>query len=194
MCAYPRPVLADPSPDLSRHRRLVLFGVTGSGKSALAARLAAAAGLPYVAVDDLMWRPGWVQLDRDAQVEALRPYAEREAWVMDSMWSATRDLVLSRADLVVALDYPRRVSLLRLLARTWRRLRTREEVCGGNTERWSSALSRDSIVAWHWRTFERKHREIAALVEATSGPPVLRFTDPRETDAWVRSLESRAAG
>ncbi|MBR7744144.1 adenylate kinase [Phycicoccus sp. BSK3Z-2] len=186
-------MLVDPPPDLSRHRRIVLFGVTGSGKSTVAVRLAAAGGMPYVAVDDLYWRPGWVQLGKPEQVEAVQPHAEGPAWVMDGLWSASRDVVLPRADLVVALDFPRRVSLGRLLTRTVRRVRTHEEVCGGNTESWRQALSRDSIVAWHWRSFERKHREVDRLVSDPDAPPVVRFTDPRALDAWLRALEDRAA-
>jgi adenylate kinase family enzyme len=141
-------VLVDPPHDLARHPRIVLHGVTGSGKSTPAARLAALTGAPLVSVDDLMWRPGWVQLTDEEQVEAIRPWAQRPAWVMDSLWSATRPVVLPRADLLVTLDFPRRVSLTRLLARTVRRARTGEEFCGGNTESWRRALSTDSIVAW----------------------------------------------
>jgi adenylate kinase family enzyme len=141
-------VLVDPPHDLTRHPRIVLHGVTGSGRSTPAARLAALTGAPLVSVDDLMWRPGWVQLTDEEQVEAIRPWAQRPAWVMDSLWSATRPVVLPRADLLVTLDFPRRVSLTRLLARTVRRARTGEEFCGGNTESWRRALSTDSIVAW----------------------------------------------
>lgn len=53
---------------------MVLHGVTGSGTSVLWRRLAALTGAPYVSVDDLMWRPGWVQLRADEQVEAIRPW------------------------------------------------------------------------------------------------------------------------
>ncbi len=186
-------MLIAPPQDLSRHRRIVILGVTGSGKSSLAVRLAVAGGMPYVAVDDLMWRPGWVQLDADAQVAAVRGHVDGPAWVLDSVWSATRDVVLPRTDLVVALDYPRRVSLGRLLGRTAHRLRTREEVCGGNTESWRQALSRDSIIAWHVRSFHRKHEQIERMCAAPDGPPVARFTDPRATDAWLRRLEHAAA-
>lgn len=186
-------MLLDPPPDLSRHRRIVIHGVTGSGKSSMAVRLATVGGMPHIAVDDLMWRPGWVQLSAEDQVEAIRPVAQDPAWVMDALWRSTRDVVLPRTDLVVALDYPRRVSLGRLLNRTLHRLRDHEEICGGNTESWRQTLSRDSIVAWHFRSFERKRHEIAAWSEAADGPPVLRFTDPQAAEAWLRSLERAAA-
>ena len=187
--AYHRAVLVPPPADLSRDRRVVLYGVTGSGKSTLAARIADLGGMPYVSTDDVMWRPGWVQVPAEEQAEALRARAEAPAWVIDSLWSATRELVLPRSDLVVALDYPRRTSLTRLLRRTASRLHTREEVCGGNVETWGSVLSRDSIIAWHARSFAGKHDQIERWCEDPDGPRVVRFTDPRQTDAWLRHLE-----
>jgi len=141
-----------------------------------------------------MWRPGWVQLTDDEQVEAIRPWAEQPAWVMDSLWTATRPVVLPRVDLLVALDHPRRVSLGRLLRRTWHRLRSQQEFCGGNTESWRRTFSTDSIFAWHVRSFRRKRAEGTAWAADAGGPPVVRFTSPRQVDAWLRTLERAHAG
>jgi ADP-ribose pyrophosphatase YjhB (NUDIX family) len=41
-------------------RRILIYGVTGSGKTTLAARLAGATGIGWHCVDDLSWEPGWV--------------------------------------------------------------------------------------------------------------------------------------
>lgn len=182
-------MLVDPPPHLRHHRRIVVYGVTGSGKSTLAARLSSLTGIPLVRVDDLMWRPGWVQLSADEQVEVIRPHVDRPEWVMDAMWSATRPLVLGRTDLVVALDHPRRVSLGRLVRRTATRLVTREPVCGGNTESWRSALSSDSIIAWHFRSFAAKRATIEAWATAAGPPSVVRLTSCAAADAWLRTLE-----
>lgn len=182
-------MLIAPPPHLRDHRRIVVYGVTGSGKSTLAARLAVVTGLPHVPVDDLVWQPGWVKLDAAAQVEAVRPVVEWPEWVIDSPWTATRPLVLGRADLVVALDLPRWVSLSRLLRRTATRLVTREPVCGDNTESWRAVVSRDSIIAWHFRSFARKRATIEAWAADAGGPPVVRLTSPVAVEVWLRALE-----
>ncbi len=167
----------------------MVHGVTGSGKSTLAARLAEITGIPHVPVDDLMWRPGWVQLDPAEQVEAIRPVLARPEWVMDAVWRATKPFVLERTDLLVALDLPRRVSLGRLLRRTASRLVTRKPVCGGNTESWRQSFSGDSIVAWHFRSFASKRAQQLQWAADPSAPPLVRFTSPRDVDAWLRVLE-----
>lgn len=182
-------MLVPPPADLARHRRIVLYGVTGSGKSTLAARLADVGGMPYVSTDDVMWRPGWVQVPAAEQPGRMVERVGGPAWVVDSLWTSTRELLLPRLDLLVALDYPRRTSLTRLLRRTAHRLVTHEEVCGGNTESWRQTFSRESIVAWHVRSFAAKHAQIERWCSDPAGPPVVRFTDPRQTEAWLRHLE-----
>ena len=97
----------------------------------------------------------------------------------------------ARADVVLALDYPRWLSLLRLLRRTARRLRSGERICNGNTETLRGVVGRDSIIAWHFRSFAVVRREIAALESAPSGPPVVRLTSQRATDAGWRTCAPR---
>ena len=50
-------------------------------------------------------------------------------------------------------------------------------------------MSTDSIVAWHFRTFGGRHAAAQAWAVDAGGPPVVRFTSPRQVDAWLRTLE-----
>lgn len=168
-----------------------MYGVTGSGKTVLASRLAELTGHELVLVDDLCWQPGWVQLPVDQQRRMLAAVCARDSWVLDSAWGVWSDLVLGRADLVVALDYPRLVSLRRLLRRTVVRIVDRRPVCNGNTETWRTAFSRESIVAWHFRSFASKRRRIAAWEADPAAPPVVRLRHPRETEEWLTRQAER---
>ena len=169
-------------------QRVLVYGVTGSGKSTLAQRVAARTGLPYVAVDDLTWQPGWVQLPTEEQRRLLTEVCAADRWVLDSAYGTWTDVVLARADLVVGLDYPRWVSLGRLLRRTALRVVDRQEVCGGNVETLRQALSDESIVRWHFRSFARKRERIVRWQADPAMPRVLRLTSPRETEAWLAGL------
>ena len=42
--------------------RVLIYGVTGSGKTTLAQQVAVRTGLPFHSVDDLTWQPGWVEV------------------------------------------------------------------------------------------------------------------------------------
>lgn len=103
-----KPIPANPS-------RVLFYGVTGSGKSSAAHLYAAASGLPeFSADDDIGWLPGWQQRSTEQQREIAADVAARDRWVLDSAYGVWRDIVVPRAELVVALDYPRWLSLSRL--------------------------------------------------------------------------------
>ena len=132
--------------------------------------------------------PGWVERPRDDLVSRI---ASSDEWVLDTAYSHWRDLVLPRTELIVALDYPRLVSLARLTRRTARRLVTREASCNGNTESFRQSLSSRSIFAWHFRSFARKRAQIAAWQADPSGPPVVRLRSPRRTKVWLTAFRKR---
>ncbi len=166
----------------------MILGVTGSGKSVLAARVARLIGSPDHTMDDLYWTPGWLKVPVEQRLEAYAAIAASPRWVVDGLPSAARAVLLPRADLVVALDYPRWLSLGRLLRRTARRLVTGEEVCNGNVERLRDTLGRESIIAWHFRSYASVRAEITALGADADAPPVRRMATQRATDAWLERL------
>ncbi len=175
-------------PVVSSARRILLLGVTGSGKSTLARTLETRHGIPAVDVDALAWRPGWVKTP-DAELRAAAAeVAKHEAWVLDSAWTAIRPVVLPRVQLIVALDLPRRVSLTRLIARTARRVVTREPVCGDNVETLRGVLSRESIIGWHFRSFASKRRQMTAWAQDPAMPPLLRLNTTADVEAFLARL------
>ena len=172
-------------------RRLLLIGVTGSGKTTLARGLEARCGIPAVDVDAMAWRPGWVKTPDEELAAAAARVAAGEAWVMDSAWTAIRPVVLPRAELVVALDLPRWLSLARLLRRTATRALTREPVCGDNVESVRNVFSRDSIIAWHFRSFAAKRAQMLAWEADPDVPPVLRLRTAAEVDQWLAGRRTK---
>lgn len=166
--------------------------VTGSGKTTLAQQIGEATGLRWHSVDDeIGWLPGWVERSRDEQRDLASRIASSEEWVIDTAYGHWREVVLARAELIVALDYPRMVSLARLLRRTATRVITRELACNGNRESLRQELSSDSIIVWHFRSFSRKRERIAAWEADPSAPPVVRLRSPRVTEEWLAELRVR---
>ncbi|WP_027479202.1 P-loop NTPase family protein [Gryllotalpicola ginsengisoli] len=174
-------------------RRILIHGVTGSGKSTAAVRIAQRLGVPAVLADDIGWLPGWVQRDPEEQLALVDAATARDGWVLDSSYSSWRDLVLPRVDLILGLDYPRWFSLQRLLRRTARRIRTREEICNGNRESLGRAFARDSIVAWHFQTWKAKRETMRRWAADPTMPQTILFRTPRELDRWIEALPARAS-
>jgi adenylate kinase family enzyme len=169
-------------------QRIVVVGATGSGKSTLAGQLAARLGGALVDLDALNWGPDWTP----APVPVLRERASAalagDCWVVAGNYSKVRDIVWSRADTLIWLDYPLPLILWRLFRRTIRRVFTQEELWGGNRERFRTQFaSRDSLFLWALQTHYRRRREFPAdLVKPEYAHlRVLRFHRPGELDRWL---------
>jgi adenylate kinase family enzyme len=171
-----------------------VYGVTGSGKSTLAARISDATGIPWTHVDDLTWEPDWVAVPKSEQRRRFLQICAGETWILDTAYSSWLDVPLARTDLVVGLDYPRWLSLGRLLRRTCARIIDRRTICNGNVETVRGTLSRDSIIAWHFQTFRSRRRRIQGWAANPDGPRTVRLRSPKETDAWLETLQAEAGG
>ena len=169
--------------------RVLIYGVTGSGKTTLARRVAERTGLPFHDVDDLTWEPGWIAVPPEEQRRRIAKICSDDRWILDSASTPWRDLVLARADLIVALDYPRWRSLAWLTRRTVGRVLTRRLVCNGNTETFRQMLARDSIIVWHFRSFARKRARMRAWAADRAGPEVVLLTSQAATRRWLASLQ-----
>jgi adenylate kinase family enzyme len=167
--------------------RILVYGVTGSGKTALAERISRATGIPWHAVDDLTWEPGWVPVPDDEQRRRIEAICASERWVLDAAYGKWLDIPLARTELIVALDFPRWLSLFRLIVRTVARARDGRVVCNGNRESIRHIFSRDSIIVWHFRSFGRKRRRIHHWEADSSVPEVVRLTSPRHVEEWLAS-------
>jgi adenylate kinase family enzyme len=167
-------------------RRVAVIGTaSGCGKTTVGRALAARLGVTFVELDALHHGPGW----REATAEELRakvePIVATGAWVIDGGYGGKLgDLVLDAADTVVWLDLPMRTWLPRLLRRTLRRIRTREELWApGNRETLRTAFaSRDSLVLFALRRFRQRRREYPQRLARYDH---VRLRSQREVDEWL---------
>lgn len=175
--------------DVRRAKRVLLYGVTGSGKSTAAVAIGARLGLTvHLADEEFGWLPGWVQRP-DAEMRALAAVVAAEPeWVLDTAYGSFRDLVEPRADVVIGLDYPRWMSLGRLLKRTVIRVIDARPICNGNVETFRQAFSADSIIVWHFRSFSRKRATMRAWAARAGGPPVMVVRRPRDLERFINAL------
>lgn len=174
-------------------RRILVYGVTSSGKSVAAERIAAKTHLPLTLADELTWEPGWVPVAKDEQRRRFAAVVARDRWVLDTAYGAWLDVVLPRVDLVVGLDYARWFSLQRVFRRSVMRAIDQKPICNGNTESLRGILGRDSIIGWHFRSFGRKRSRMRAWASAAEGPAVLLFTRSRDLAAWIDTLGDRSS-
>ncbi|WP_306893482.1 AAA family ATPase [Agromyces albus] len=181
---------SDPLP--LRPRRVIVAGTSGSGKSTFTRRLAAASGIPYQEIDALRHGPGWTP--RPSFMEEVAAFTSRAEWATEWLYADARDLLASRAQLLVWLDYPRPLVMFRVLRRTVRRQVRREVLWNGNVEPplRTAFTDADHIVRWAWRT----HSTWSSLVEGAAARhpqlTIVRLRSPREAETWLSGAFAQA--
>jgi adenylate kinase family enzyme len=177
-------------------KRIVIYGATGSGKSTLADRLSGALGLAVMHLDNIRHEHGFDSVPWDemrARMEAFVA-AHPEGWISEGNYSRVRDVTLSRADTLISLDVPWRVSFVRLFKRTIARAVDQKPLYhdGGPHESWrGSFLSRQSILLWSITNHRRRKRTTAdAFASKAAGARTYRLKDSREVEALVAAARS----
>ena len=148
-------------------RRILVYGVTGSGKTTLAERLSRLVGTDWVSVDDATWQPGRVAPPGEEQRRRFEDVCAGESCILDTAYAAWVDIALSRAELVAGLDHRRHVSLRRLLRRPLVRNLDHRPVFNGNVETWRQTFSADSIILWHLRSPRRPEQWLGTVAAET---------------------------
>ncbi|WP_431791364.1 AAA family ATPase [Microbacterium paraoxydans] len=179
----------DPLP--FRPARVLVAGVTGSGKTTLSRRLAALWDLRHVEIDGLFHGPDWTP--RAEFLDDVRAFAAEERWVTEWQYTSkgTDEILTPRAQLALWLDYPYRVVRSRLLRRTLSRSILRTRMWNGNVEkpiwRMLGATPEESILAWQTATLHKWSERFPAVQERFPHLTIVRLTHPRETERWLRA-------
>jgi adenylate kinase family enzyme len=169
-------------------RRIAIKGSSGAGKSILAAALSYRLGLPHVELDGLHHGPNWAapsaELFRARVAEVLD---DERGWIVDGNYEAKLGtFVLDRADLIVWLDLPLPIKLVRLTRRTARRYLLQENLWNGNRETLRGMFwGGDALFTWAVRCHFRHQRDWPALLR---GRQVVRLRSALETRAWLSAL------
>jgi adenylate kinase family enzyme len=175
-------------------RRILVIGTTGSGKTTVAGRLARARGLPHIELDALHWEPNWQEAETAVFQRRVRTAldAAPDGWVVDgNYFTKVEPITTAAADTLVFLDLPLPLVLGRLVRRTIRRWRTREELWSGNREHLRALFTRDSLLLWALRSHRRNRSRFRQRID-DGGPwrASVRLRTPRQVR---RFLDAEAA-
>lgn len=174
-------------------KRIKIIGTSGSGKTTLARQIAEKIKIQHIELDALFWDANWTNPPDDEfrQRVASAMQIDGEYWVMDGNYSKVSQQTFQQADTVIWLDYSLSLIYWRIVTRTLKRVFRRERLWNDNRESLlTSFFSKDSIIWWAHSTYHRRKQQYSEMIQSNQHQHLtfLRFTSPRETENWLKSL------
>ncbi|MBW4658717.1 MAG: AAA family ATPase [Drouetiella hepatica Uher 2000/2452] len=169
-------------------KRIHVVGTSGSGKTTLAKQIAAQLQIQHIEMDALHWDANWTNVSTEVFRQRLEQVLVGDRWVIDGNYSRVRDLVWSRADTVVWLNYPFWLVFSRIVQRTlWRGL-TRQELWNGNRESLRTAFSKDSMIVWMLKTYKKRQQQYPIWFQQPEAAhlTIVELRSPQAAEAWLK--------
>lgn len=88
------------------HKRIMIIGCGGAGKSTLSRKLAAILNLPLHHLDKMFWLPGWVEKNRPLFYAEQEKIISDDEWIIDGNYMNSIPMRIQRADTVIYLNMP----------------------------------------------------------------------------------------
>lgn len=166
-------------------KKIVVVGVSGSGKSYFAARLGEKLGLPVHHLDRLFWNPGWQQPEKDPFHNKILKLTEEDAWVVDGNYSRTLKERIKKSDAVFFLDLNKWHCRWNVLKRYWKhRGQTRPDMADGCAERFNWGFLKGNFQSYP----HNRPKLISALREAGNEKNIVIFRTQEEVNDFLNKL------
>jgi len=171
-------------------KRISIIGIPGTGKTTLSNELSTRLKIPTYELDGIVWRDTGI-----ASIEDFRSATDIitccETWIVDGTYTKLRDLIWSRCDTVIWLDYSLSLIVWRITKRNIIRMVKRHKLWDGHYMTLSRGFfAADSVLRSAIRKWLNHRRKYEALLQQSeySHVSILRFKKPKDTAIWLESL------
>jgi len=172
--------------------KINIIGTSGSGKTTFGRKLAESLSLPFLEMDAVFWGPDWTFPEDKELFSKLTSALEGENWVLDGNYTRTIPIKWDNIDIVIWLDFSLLRTLFQAFTRAFTRILTREEFWPGtgNRETLGKLFSRDSIVLWTLKTYQRNRKKFAGYMEADEFKKIrfIRLKSPRQAKNFLQKV------
>jgi adenylate kinase family enzyme len=171
-------------------QRVLVMGSSGSGKSTFARQLSGLTGIPFVSLDALFWKPGWVESDRAEFRARVNEAARQPRWIMDGNYTSSGSGELRRdsSDTVIWFDLPRSSCMFGIMKRIGGSYgKVRPEMAEGCPEKIDFEFFR---YVWTYRRVQRP-KLLDYFQGLRADQSLVCFTDRGQADAYLKEIALR---
>lgn len=164
-------------------KKIVIVGVSASGKSTFAKKISAKTELPLFLMDAIMWNPGWKYIGDEKTLRELEKISLQDKWIIEGYINKEAlTFIFDRADTIIYLDYPPRVAAVRYIKRWLKHRKVPRPELEGSPEEFDFKFFK---LVWN------KGEAISLnkfLSEIKDPHKLIKFTSVRQTEAFLQEL------
>jgi len=172
------------------YKRTIIFGSTGVGKTTMVKRIAEEFDLPVIDIDSLRREAGRSNSPEEIFVRLTTESIKGDTWIIDGSYASVQDIVWSRAEAIVWLDFSFWVFLSRLIKRSLYRIFVRkksEKPIKGRTQ--PAGERAGNYLRAIFTGKKRRQMYFATLY----GPKnvhlhIIRLASPEEVERWLELI------
>lgn len=162
-------------------KKIVIVGVSASGKSTFARKIAEKIKLPVIHVNTIIWKPGWQPIGNEETAKKLKKIGSKEEWIIEGyITKEVRAFIFDRADTIIYLDYPPIVATLRYLKRWLKHRKNPRPELTGSPEKFDWEFMK---LVWNKQEAVSLNKFLGQIKEPNK---LMKLTSVRKTEAFLK--------
>ncbi|MEZ5001626.1 MAG: hypothetical protein R2730_01210 [Chitinophagales bacterium] len=176
-------------------QKILVVGTSCSGKSTLAKQLAAKLKSNHFDLDDFHWLPNWVEKSDECMVHDLEAaISPLTNWIISGNYThLVKDVLWTKADTIIWLDYSFPLIMLRFFKRSIRRIVWKEACCNGNYETfYNSFIAKDNLFSWILKSYPKRKKQFNEWRKGEFGDKNwMVLKTPLKTEVLYESIQQK---
>lgn len=164
-------------------KKISIIGGSGSGKSTLSDILSKELDIPAIHLDAINYKPNWVQINKNERDEKILEKANCEKWIIDGNYNKTLQYRLTRADLIIWLDYSTFAQLKGIAKRIFKNFNKDKPDIPGCKERLDF-----TFVKYVWSYNKTKRPNVLEMIKSVASDKVLIFQKQKDLNKWLKDF------
>ncbi len=164
-------------------KKIVVLGVSASGKSTFARKLSIKLNIPLTLIDSIMWKPGWKYVGDEEIQKSIEKISTGDEYILEGyITKNARKKLFDEADTLIYLDYPGFISAIRYIKRWWKHRKLPRPELVGSPEKFSFKFLK--LVYTKGESYSLNK----LLNEGVYDNKIIRLKSPKQAALFLNSL------